>query len=127
MIEITLDKSGLDRTATRLASAPSRIEQRINGRTIQAQRELLRVVRSVVHVRTGRLRDSFHIEGAHLVGNGTLEGAIVPSVPYARNERDRGGEHDYVAQAEEASQGIIDDLARDIAAIYVQATGAGAS
>lgn len=126
-IAVDIDDSGLKQAQAQLQAAPSRIEQRVLGRVGRAQRELLRVARSVVHVKTGRLRDSLSIDGVALIGGGTLEGAIKTNVPYAEAEVARGGEHDYAQRTLEEGAGVLDELLKDLEDIYVTELGAGRS
>jgi hypothetical protein len=70
---------------------------------------------ALVHVVTGALRDSFRIAGPFNVGRGTLEGAIRPGVPYAIDEIERGGSHDYAARTLTATAGMRAEAAEDLA------------
>jgi hypothetical protein len=109
--EITSD---LAEQAARMAAAEARVEARLRGINIRAARQLLAVARSVVHVQTGRLRDSLHVQGPFDIGTGALEVAIVSNVPYAGKEAARGGEHDYPALTLQSGQSIIDQAAEDM-------------
>jgi hypothetical protein len=64
-----------------------------------------------VHVITGRLKASgveeVHLEGARVVATVTYGG---PEVPYAQYEIDRGGDHDFLGRAWEASQGMFEAI-----------------
>lgn len=64
---------------------------------------------NLVHVITGRLIGSFTIAGPFKLGAGTLEGRIVPGVPYAIDEIKRGGLHDYAGRTVRAT---VEDRAR---------------
>ena len=100
--------------AARLAQAEARVEARLRGINIRAARQLLSIARSVVHVQTGRLRDSLHIQGPFDIGTGALEISIASNVPYAAHEAGKGGEHDYPALALQGGQSIIDQAAEDM-------------
>jgi hypothetical protein len=77
---------------------------------------------SLVHVITGRMVNSFRTAGPYPVGRNTLEGQIVAGVPYAIDEINRGGTHDYASRtiafttqerkrvAERLAQRIIDAI-----------------
>jgi Na+/H+-translocating membrane pyrophosphatase len=58
---------------------------------------------NLVHVVTGRMLRSFAIVGPFKLGVGTLEGRIVPGVPYAIDEINRGGLHDYAGRTVRAT------------------------
>jgi hypothetical protein len=100
-----------------LEAAPARIAQRVAGRMTRAQRELLGVARRVVHVRTGKLRDSLSIDPPSYVGADLSEFGVSARVSYAGYEVAKGGEHDYVARTLEEGQAVIDSAANDIADI----------
>ena len=122
---VDIDDRGVRDLAARLNGAAARIAERQAGRTIRAQRDLLRVARSVVHVKSGHLRDSLYIDGASLIGQGTLEGAIRSTAPYADEEAARGGAHDYPAITLEVGADILDQLARDLERIVIEETTGG--
>ena len=109
-LETTIS-SNLDQTARSLAGAEQRTENRLRGLNIRGARELLKVARRVVHVRTGRLRDSLFVSGPFDVGSGAFEADVITNVSYAPLEIARGGEHDFVTRALTEGQSIIDDTA----------------
>ena len=104
-----------------LEQAPSRIARQVQGRMVRAQRELLKVARSVVHVVSGDLRDSLSIDPPSYVGAELSEFGVSARVSYAAYEVARGGAHDYVARTLEDGAGIIDQAAADIAELTAQA------
>lgn len=96
----------------------------IAGKQIRAMRDLLRVARSVVHVQSGRLRDSLYIIQPSIASEIT-ESSITAMVRYAASEAEKGGEHDYPARTIADGQAILDQLAEDLAELLAAATGAG--
>jgi hypothetical protein len=113
--------SNLDQTRRNLASAEQRVENRLRGINNRALRELQRIARSVVHVRSGRLQRGLVIQGPYNVGSGTLEASVsAPTVPYAGEEASRGGEHDFVTRTLEVGQGVIDQAAQDMERAIVE-------
>jgi hypothetical protein len=91
------------------------------GYTRPAMREALgdleRYAKQIVHVDTGRLRRTLHVEGPMDIGAGTLEGVVTPDpVPYAIYEVRRGGEHDYAGRTLRESRQIINDFAQRLEA-----------
>lgn len=119
-----VDASQLEALLSDIERSQAALPGQIQGRTIRAMRDLLRVARSVVHVQTGRLRDSLYIIQPSIAGEFT-ESSIAATVPYAAAEADRGGAHDYPARTIEEGQAIIDQLADDLADLLAAATGAG--
>jgi hypothetical protein len=109
--EITSD---IAEQAARLAQAEARVEARLRGINIRAARQLLSIARSVVHVQTGRLRDSLHVQGPFDIGTGALEVSIASSVPYAGAEIARGADHDYASLTIQGGQSVIDQTAEDM-------------
>src|SRR5690349_19445735 len=115
--EITSD---LQTLIADLRSAEQRADDKLRGINTRAARDLLKLARSIVHVKSGRLRDGLVIEGPFNVGTGTLEARIsAPSVPYADEEVARGGAHDYATRTLEDGQGIIDQAAEDMEAALI--------
>jgi hypothetical protein len=106
--------SDIAERAAQIAQAEARVEARLRGINIRAARQLLSIARSVVHVQTGRLRDSLHIQGPFDIGTGALEVAVVSNVPYAGQEAGKGGEHDYPSLTIQQGQSIIDQAAEDM-------------
>lgn len=129
MITVTLDAPTLTRLANTVAAMPYLADEATEAALTGLLRDTLALMRSradmqanptaLVHVVSGRLRDSFSIAGPHKVGRGTLEGSIRPGVPYAADEIARGGHHDYVAQTLAASVGLRDAAAARAAAAIV--------
>jgi hypothetical protein len=109
--DITSDLQTLIRD---LRSAETRADDKLRGINIRAARELLKLARSIVHVRSGRLQASLHIEGPFDVGTGTLEARVTSNVPYAEEEVARGSEHDYAARTIDEGQSIIEQAAQDM-------------
>lgn len=110
--EITSD---LEKLVNDLRSADQKADDKLRGINIRAARDLLKLARSIVHVKSGRLRDGLVIDGPFNVGTGTLEARIsAPSVPYADEEVARGGEHDFASRTLEDGAGVIDQAAQDM-------------
>lgn len=124
-MSLEFDDRGLVAQQQQIAQAPSRIERRFAGRTIQATRELLKVARQVVHRRSGRLRDSLVVDGPYPVAGGGVEARVRATVPYAAREVSHGGAHDYPTRTLETGQPILDALTRDLVLIVIEETGAG--
>lgn len=103
-----------------LEEAPARIARKVQGRMVRAQRELLKVARADVHVRSGDLRDSLYIVAPSYIGAEISEFEIAARASYAPYEVARGGPHDYVARTLEDGAGIIDSAANDIADLVAQ-------
>lgn len=90
-------------------------ESRLRAINTRGARELLRVARRVVHVRTGRLRDGLIVTGPYNVATGAVESTVsAPSVPYAKYEIERGGDHDFVARTYEEGAGVFQAIAQDM-------------
>lgn len=104
-----------------LENAPKRIAQQVQGRMIRAQRELLGVARSVVHVKSGELRDSLYIVAPSYIGAEIGEFDVAARSSHGMYEVARGGAHDYVARTLEDGAGVIDGAADDIAELAAQA------
>lgn len=120
-----VDTSHLSDLLRVLEDGQTVLSSRIAGRQIRAMRELLRVARSVVHVRSGRLRDSLYVIAPSLLGD-ISESSIRATVSYAETEADKGGEHDYPARTIEDGAGVLDQLTDDLAALLEAAcTGGG--
>ena len=108
MIGITLDSGGVADLAATLQRAAGQIRVVEFDALEDLLTDTLEIMRSeagpasdpssLVHVITGRLIGSFTIGGPSPVGSGTLEGRIVPGVPYAIEEIRRGGSHDYATR-----------------------------
>jgi hypothetical protein len=122
---MSVDASQLEALLTDLERAQAALPGQIQGRTIRAMRDLLRVARSVVHIQSGRLRDSLYIVQPSALGAFTESSIQSIGVSYAAREADKGGEHDYPARTIAEGQAIIDQLADDLADLLAQATGAG--
>src|SRR5262245_22323740 len=120
-----IDASDLDSLERDMLAAQQQLEARIRGRLTTAIRQLLGVARGVVHVRSGDLRDSLYIIQPSLIAPEITESDIAARVFYAEQEADKGGAHDYPARTIEEGAAIIDSLAEDVAALIVQALGAG--
>lgn len=111
--------SDLQKLITDLRSAETRADDKLRGINIRAARELLAIARGVVHVKSGRLQGSLHIEGPFNVGTGTLEARVVSNVPYADLEIARGSEHDYAARTIEDGSAVIEQAAQDMEAALI--------
>src|SRR6476646_5680648 len=98
-----------------LENAPARIARLVAGRMTRAQRDLLGVARSVVHVKSGELRDSLYVVAPAYQGASIGEWEIAARSAHGMYEVERGGAHDYVARTLEDGAGIIDSAADDIA------------
>lgn len=124
-MSLEIDARGLEQLQQRIATAPARIERRMQGRTVRAMRTLLGIARATAHRKSGRLVDSLTIAGPFPIGVGSLEMRVETNVPYAIFEVAQGGAHDYPARTLEQGQSVINDLARDLALIVIEETGAG--
>lgn len=119
-----VDVSQLESLLSDMERAQAALPGLIAGKQIRAMRELLRIARSVVHVQSGRLRDSLYIIQPSIAGEFS-ESSITATVSYAAHEADKGGDHDYAARTIETGQGIIDQLTDELAELLAAATGAG--
>lgn len=106
--------SDLQKLITDLRSAEQRADDKLRGINIRAARDLLRLARSVVHVQSGRLQGSLHVEGPFNIGTGTLEARVTSNVPYASEEIARGSEHDYATRTLTEGASIIEQAAQDM-------------
>jgi len=112
--------SNLDQTARAYAGSEQRAEAKIRAINVRASRELLKVARSVVHVKTGRLRDGLIVEGPFNVASGELVATIsAPSVSYADIEAARGGLHDFATRTIAEGASVIDQAAADMEAAII--------
>lgn len=122
-----IDASAIDSLLRDLENGQTQLESKVNGRIIRAMRELLGMARGVVHEKSGDLRDSLFIIAPSAIAPEVTESQIASRLFYAELEADRGGEHDYPARTIEEGAAIIDELAEDLARIYMAAFGVGSS
>src|SRR5260221_3190700 len=100
--------------------AEQKAEARLRAINVRGARDLLKIARRVVHVKSGRLRDGLVVEGPFDIATGTLEARVsAPSVPYATIEADRGGAHDFASRTIEEGAGVIDQIAHDMEAAII--------
>lgn len=119
-MNITID-SDIPQVVADLRTAEEKADAKLRAINTRGARELLKLARTLVHVRTGRLRDGLIVEGPFDIATGVLEARVsAPSVPYAEAEFDRGGEHDTPARTLEEGQDILDGIAQDMEAAIAQ-------
>lgn len=107
--------SDLDQTKRALAGAEQKVENKLRGINNRALRELQKIARSVVHVKSGRLQRGLEIQGPFNVATGELIATVsAPTVPYADLEVERGGAHDFVTRTLEQGASVIDKAAQDM-------------
>lgn len=111
-----------EQLAQRIEASQARLDAAIEDRIEQAAEQVLRVEREIVHVVTGRLRESLTAFGPFRIGSGALEARIVPTglprATYADIEEQR---HGYARDTVRATQGEIASMTRDIGALVAQA------
>lgn len=106
--------SNIAQIAADLRTIEQKADAKLRAINTRAGRQILAVARAVVHVQTGRLRDSLRIEGPFDIVSGSFELRVVTNVPYAEEEIARGGEHDYATRTVQDSAGIVDQAAEDM-------------
>jgi hypothetical protein len=97
-----------------LRSVDQKAGAKLRAINVRGARGLLRVARSVVHVKKGNLRDSLFVEGPFDVSSGTFEARVTSSRIYADIEADRGAAHDFAGRTISEGQAIIDQTATDM-------------
>lgn len=108
-----------------LRSIEAKANDRLRAINTRGARALLSVARSVVHVKSGHLRDSLFIEGPFDVTSGTFEGRVISTAPYAQYEVAKGGEHDFATRTIQEGQDIIDQVAQDMETMLINLIEAG--
>ncbi len=112
-------QSNLGQIAGDFRSLEAKANDRLRAINIRGGRSILGIARGVVHVQSGRLRDSLRISGPFDIQTGTFEMVVDSPLAYADIEADRGGEHDYPTLTLEQSEGVINQVADDMEAALV--------
>jgi len=103
-IDITSD---LDALIARMEAAPLKYQNQAAPVLSALMAYIVRLERSIMHEKTGRMIRSTYPEGPFSVGEGTLEGTVGPHVDYAHFEIERGGTHDFLAQTVEQMEPLL--------------------
>lgn len=121
-MQIDIELKNLEKTQVRLARLLQAVGERggLAGIIAKATLRAHRYATIIVHVRTGRLKNSL-FPRTHRRGN-QVYGVVGTNVAYAKIEHDRGGDHAYFERTvDEEGDGIVAMVERDVARAAAQA------
>jgi hypothetical protein len=107
-------QSDLPQLIADLRSVDQKANAKLRAINLRGARGLLGVARSVVHVKSGDLRDSLFVEGPFNTSTGGFMARVTSTRPYADIEADKGGEHDFAGRTITEGEAIIDQTATDM-------------
>lgn len=118
--------SDISETARRMAAADEIAQRRIESIFGRVARDMLKLEKDIVHVKTGRLRAGLEVQGPINIARGELVATLsAPSVPYADEEAGRNGTHDFARRTIYEGQNIIDRGAQEMGDAIITALQGG--